>query len=254
MADIENGYMGKERQDSGTSDYNAQSFLVWQILRSISGARLVKIMAVTNAGSVSPVGFVDVQPLVNQVDGYKNATPHGTIYHLPYFRLQGGGNAVIIDPQIGDIGVAVIEDRDISSVKANAGQANPGSDRIFDMADGLYIGGFLNGAPTQYVQFSTAGIELLSPTKINLTAPLVEVDASTSFTVNTPQSTFSGAVTIEGLLSWLAGMTGSIGSGVASIITGAVQFIGTITSNGHAIDSSHQHTSSGGSGLGGPPQ
>jgi phage baseplate assembly protein gpV len=254
MADIENGYLGQERQDSGTSDYNAQSFLVWQILRSISGARLVKIMAVTNAGSVSPVGFVDVQPLVNQVDGYKNATPHGTIYHLPYFRLQGGANAVIIDPQIGDIGVAVIEDRDISSVKANAGQANPGSSRIFDMADGLYIGGFLNGAPTQYVQFSTAGIALLSPTKITLTSPLVEVDASTSFTVNTPTSKFSGAVVIQGLLSWLAGMTGSIVSGVASSITGAVNFFGSITSNGHAIDSTHQHTSSGGTGLGGPPQ
>jgi phage baseplate assembly protein V len=45
------------------------------------------------------------------------------------------------------------------------------------MADGLYIGGVLNGAPTQYVQFSTSGITLNSPTKITLAAPTVEVDA-----------------------------------------------------------------------------
>jgi phage baseplate assembly protein gpV len=248
------GYRGSQTPNSGTSPFNEQSFLIWQTLRQIAGARLVQVQAVTNAGGVSPVGFVDVLPLVNQLDGSDNAMPHGVIHNVPYFRLQGGANAVIIDPQVGDIGVAVIEDRDISSVKANRGPANPGSKRIFDMADGLYIGGFLNGAPTQYVQFSTAGISVVSPTKVTLQAPLVEVDASTSFTVNSPQSGFSGTVIVQGLLSWLGGMTGSIASGVASVITGAVQFIGSITSNGHAIDSTHQHTNSGGSGLGGPPQ
>lgn len=255
MSDVqENGYRGAQDQTTGTSDYNAQAFVIWQILRSISGARLVKVKGATNNGGVVPVGFVDVQVLVNQLDGWNNAVAHGTIYNLPYFRLQGGANAVIIDPQEGDIGVAIIEDRDISSVKANKGQANPGSKRIFDLADGLYLGGFLNGAPQQYVQFSSAGIAVVSPTKVTLQAPLVEVDASTSFTVNSPQSGFSGTVIVQGLFSFLAGMSGSIASGVAAIITGAVQFIGTITSNGHEIDSTHQHTNSGGSGLGGPPQ
>lgn len=249
-----NGYLGAQSQTDGTSDYNAQAFVIWQILKSISGARLVQVKGVTNSGGVVPVGFVDVQVLVNQLDGWNNAVPHGTIYHLPYFRLQGGTNAVIIDPQVGDIGVAIVEDRDISSVKANKAQANPGSKRIFDLADGLYVGGFLNGLPQQYLQFSGAGIAVVSPTKISLQAPLVEVDASTSFTVNSPQSGFSGTVIIQGLLSWLGGMTGSIASGVASVINGAVQFVGTITSNGQAIDSTHQHTNSGGSGLGGPPQ
>ncbi|MEX3614264.1 MAG: oxidoreductase [Burkholderia gladioli] len=254
MVDNAFGYRGSQRPTSGTSPFNEQSFLIWQALRTISGARLVQVQAVTNSGGVAPVGFVDVLPLVNQLDGSDNAMPHGVIHNLPYFRLQGGANAVIIDPQPGDIGVAVVEDRDISSVKANRGPANPGSKRIFDMADGLYIGGFLNGSPSQYVQFSTAGISLVSPTKVMLQAPLVEVDASTSFTVNSPQSGFSGTVIVQGLLSWLGGMTGSIASGVASVITGTVQFIGSITSNGHAIDSTHQHTNSGGSGLGGPPQ
>ncbi|MBR8188620.1 oxidoreductase [Burkholderia vietnamiensis] len=255
MSDLQtDSYQGTLSQRDSASEYNAQSFLVWQILRTIAGARLVEVKAVTNAGSVSPVGFVDVLPLVNQLDGSDNAMPHGVIHNLPYFRLQGGANAVIIDPQEGDIGVAIIEDRDISSVKANRGPANPGSKRIFDMADGLYLGGFLNGAPTQYVQFSAAGISVVSPTKVTLQAPLVEVDASTSFTVNSPQSGFSGTVIVQGLLSWLAGMTGSTVSGVASLISGVVQFIGSITSNGHAIDSTHQHTNSGGSGLGGPPQ
>lgn len=254
MPDPEIGFRGSADATSSGSDFNENSFLIWQTLRSISGAKLVKIMAVTNAGGVAPVGFVDVQPLVNQLDGFDNTVEHGTVYHLPYFRLQGGANAVILDPQINDIGVAIVEDRDISSVKANKAQSNPGSKRIFDLADGLYIGGFLNGTPSQYICFSAAGIAMLSPTKITMTAPLVEVDASTSFTVNSPQSGFSGTVIVQGLLSWLAGMTGSVASGVASLITGTVEFVGSITSNGHAIDSTHKHTNSGGSGLGGPPQ
>lgn len=254
MANDQLGYRGPADATSGGSPFNENLFLIRQVLAGISTAKLVQIVAVTNAGGVSPVGFVDVLPLVNQLDGNNNAVPHGVVHNLPYFRLQGGTDAVILDPKVGDIGAAIFSDRDISAVKSSKAQANPGSKRQFDMADGLYIGGYLNGVPQQYVRFSGAGISVVSPSKITLRAPLVEVDASTSFTVNSPQSNFSGAVIIQGLLSWLAGMTGSVVSGVASVITGTVQFIGSITSNGHAIDSTHQHTNSGGSGLGGPPQ
>jgi phage baseplate assembly protein gpV len=248
------GFRGAADATSAGSPYNENLFLIHQVLAAVSTAKLVRVEAVTNAGDLSPVGFVDVMPLVNQVDGDDNAVPHGVVHNIPYFRLQGGSNAVILDPQVGDIGACIFADRDISAVKNAKDVANPGSKRRFDMADGLYIGGYLNAVPQQYVRFSVAGIGIVSPTKITLSSPLVEVDASTSFTVNSPQSQFNGAVTIEGLLSWLGGMAGSVASGIASVITGTVQFFGTITSNGHAIDSTHQHTNSGGSGLGGPPQ
>lgn len=248
------GYRGEADATSGGSPYNEHLFLIRQTLAEIGTTKLVKVINVTNSGGLSPVGFVDVQPLVNQLDGYDNAVEHGTVYNLPYFRLQGGTDAVILDPKPGDIGAALICDRDISAVKSTKGQANPGSKRKFDVADGLYLGGYLNGVPQQYVQFSQAGISIVSPTKITLQAPLVEVDASTSLTVNSPQSGFSGMVIVQGLLSFLGGMTGSVVSGVAAVITGTINFFGSITSNGHAIDSTHQHTNSGGSGLGGPPQ
>lgn len=248
------GYLGTADATDNGSDYNANTFLVWSILARVRTMQVCKVMSVTNNGGISPVGFVTLQPLVNQLDGYDNAVPHGEIFNVPYFRLQGGANAIIIDPQVGDIGWTGFADRDISSVKATKAQANPGSKRMFSMADAFYFGGMLNGTPSQYIAFSTSGIAVTSPTQITLTAPKIVANASTSFTVNSPQSNFSGAVIIQGLLSWLAGMTGSVSSGVASLITGAVQFVGSITSNGHAIDSTHQHTSSGGSGLGGPPQ
>jgi len=236
-----NGYNGQQTPTSADSDFNAQSFIVWSILARVRTMQMVKVMGVTNAGGISPVGFVDLLLLVNQVDGVGNAVPHGTIYHCPYFRLQGGANAIIIDPQVGDIGWAGFADRDISSVIANKGQANPGSRRMFNMADAVYFGGMLNGVPTQYIAFSSSGIAMVSPTKITLQAPLIEADASTSFTVNSPQSNFSGAVIIQGLLSWLSGMTGSGGGAASAVITGVVQFIGSVFANGKRVDDTHTH-------------
>jgi hypothetical protein len=171
------GYLGTAEATDDGSDYNANTFLVWSILARVRTMQPCQVLSVTNSGGISPVGFVSLQPLVNQLDGYDNAMPHGPLYNVPYFRLQGGANAIIIDPQVGDIGWAGFADRDISSVKATKAQANPGSKRMFSMADAFYFGGMLNGTPTQYIAFSSSGIAITSPTKVTIAAPVVEVDA-----------------------------------------------------------------------------
>lgn len=179
------GYIGQQDVADRSGDFNALSFLVKQALGKVNTAAIVKVVAVTNAGALSPVGFVDVQPLVNQTDGAGNAVPHGTLHNLPYFRLQGGSNAIIIDPQVGDIGIAVFANRDISSVKSGKGQANPGSSRRHDMADGIYIGGILNGTPTQFVQFDGTNITITAVSTI-------VVNAASSIVLNAPGVSTAG--------------------------------------------------------------
>jgi hypothetical protein len=186
------GYLGTAEATDNGSDYNANTFLVWSILARVRTMQPCRVLSVTNAGGISPVGFVSLQPLVNQQDGYNNAVPHGPLYNVPYFRLQGGANAIIIDPQVGDIGWAGFADRDISSVKANKAQANPGSKRMFSMADAVYFGGILNGAPSQYIAFSASGVAITSPTAVTITAPNITADASENFTVNSPTITLNG--------------------------------------------------------------
>jgi len=195
------GYRGFQEPNTEGDEFNTLYFLMQSVLAKANVAMMVKVKAVTTTGGVNPAGYVDVQPMVNQVDGAGNSFPHGVVYHLPYFRLQGGTNAVILDPQVDDIGLAVICDRDISSVKATGDVANPGSRRRFSFSDGMYFGGFLGPSPTQYVRFSSAGINLESPTAINLnapdvkiTAPTMEIEASTSVTVTTPTFTVNGAI------------------------------------------------------------
>ncbi len=134
----------------GGSSFNAQNAAIRRILSMIGADTLVKVQAV-HASGLAPVGTVDVQIMVHQQDGAGRTVPHGTIYGVPYFRLQGGQRAIICDPAVGDIGAIIVCGRDISSVKANRAPSAPGSFRQHDYADALYIGGFLNAAPTEYI-------------------------------------------------------------------------------------------------------
>lgn len=156
---------------ASSSESNTMAFLISQALASTRTNTLVKVTKVTNAGGLSPVGVLDAKVLVQRMDGDGNVVDAGTVHNIPYFRLQGGGDAVIMDPKVGDIGMAAISDRDLSAVKSSKAAAAPGSVRRHDMADALYFGGILNGTPTQYIQFTGAGIKLVSPTKVTIEAP-----------------------------------------------------------------------------------
>jgi hypothetical protein len=155
--------------------FNQVSFVIQQLLGKVQTATLVQVKSCTNEGGVSPFGFVDVVPLVNQINGDGTAQPHTTIFNVPYLRLQGGANAVILDPQEGDIGICIFASKDISNVKSTQAQANPASARVFDYSDGLYLGGLLNGIPEQYIQFGSGGITIVSPTAITLNAPQINL-------------------------------------------------------------------------------
>ena len=147
------GYPSQAGLTDDTTPFNQHAFQILQALARVRTAVIVKVMAVdVGGGGLAPVGFVDAMPMVKQMDGGGNTFSHGTIFNLPYIRIQGGANAVICDPVVDDLGLAVISDRDISSVKNNKGEANPGSRRKFNLSDGIYIGGILNGKPTCYVQ------------------------------------------------------------------------------------------------------
>lgn len=155
-------YFGQQGTFDDLSDFNVREFHIRQLVAQVRTAIPVKVVAVHGGGVAAPP-TVDVQPLINQIDGDGNQTPHGIINNIPVARNQGGGNAIIIDPQVNDVGHMVIGDRDASALKANAGaRSNPGSFRMHDLADGVYHGAILNPAnPDQYIQFTTTGIKQL---------------------------------------------------------------------------------------------
>lgn len=130
----------------------------------------VKVIAV-HGGGVGAPPTIDVQVTVKQSDGVGNTSSHSTIYGIPVTRNQGGSSAIINDPVVNDFGHMVISDRDISSVKNNAGaESNPGSYRRHDLSDGVYHGAAFNKAtPTTYINFNGGQIALTTAGNITLT-------------------------------------------------------------------------------------
>lgn len=260
-----------------------QEFIIGRMLGRVHTAQLVRVMAVRP--TAGKVGFVDVLPLVQETDTARKVIQQTQIYNVPYFRLQGGPSAVVLDPAVGDIGLVNFAERDITSVKATTQQGPAATDRRHDIADALYVGGVLNPEPTQYVRFqpSAGGIDIHSPASINITAdeditidaggavlikagtridlqaPIIQNTAATSFGATAP------AITFFGNMSWF-GYTGGAGtvtmsnmnwsvtggsmsfSGVTTAYTG-----GTFTYNGKNMTDTHAHSGvqTGGGNTGG---
>lgn len=243
----------KGQQDFTTdaSQYNATDFQIQQALRKINTAEPVRVVSV-QPGAVGPVGMVSVQPLVNLVTGAGDGMAQSTLYQLPYLRIQGGENAVIVDPKAGDIGLAVYAMRDTETVKANRDgkAANPGSARMYSKGDGFYLGGFLNGQPKRYVMVDDTGITLddgqggkleLKGGKLTITAPAGIESTSPTEVHNTPALTMGG-------------------DGAVATMNADMQINGTVTSTGDQVAGSisqmhHTHTGvETGSGNTGEPQ
>lgn len=170
-------------QQSNASNFNILSLgggaefkqNVASILGSINTGELVEVTAVEDVG-VSSVGFVSVKILTLRTNADNNNVELGEIHNVPYFRLQGGKNAVIIDPQVGDIGYCGFCSRDISIVKRIRAMAAQNMSRISDVSDAVYFGGWGSVAPEQYVWFDGDDIKLKAKSKVIIDAPLTEVE------------------------------------------------------------------------------
>lgn len=157
---VANSGYGQATPDDASDEFTAAAFIVRQMMAEMSTMKLVQVTAVTGGGT-DKAGTVTVLPLVSQIDGNGYGTPHQTLPPIPWSRVQGGKNAIICDPVVGDIGYIVAADRDISVVKNTLAAALPGTRRQFDVADSVYAGGCLNVAPNQYLIFTTAGVRLV---------------------------------------------------------------------------------------------
>jgi len=241
----DNAAIGQADLDDFTHQSNMWQFIMRQLIARISTMKLVQVKAVNGggAGAVAAAGTVNVMPLVNQIDGNGNSTPHGIVNGIPWWRLQGGTGAVICDPKVGDLGMVLCADRDSSSVIRTKAQANPGSRRKYDLADGIYVGSILGMTPTQYLDFVDAGgIKLVdslgnqvvmsgsgialtpkSGQPINLNGP-TNVNGAFHVVGGANNATFDGNVSIAGneTITGTAGITGAATVGGTLDVTGAI--------------------------------
>lgn len=227
-------------------DGRAQEWIIRDLIRKVHTATPVRVLTVRPA--TDRVGFVDVVPLIEDVDTNGAVIEQSPIYNVPYLRLQGGVSAVILDPAVGDIGLAVFAERDATAL-ATTLQAGPAAtQRSHSSADGFYFGGFLNGAPTQWIKFLAggAGIDINTPGNLTLEAAgSITMSSGGTTTVNAQGGFVVNAnMTLNGTMSGT--QTGA----------GAYQFAGTIVAPEAVINgvtqSAHVHSDPQGGNTGGP--
>ena len=189
-----NEVKGVANYAAGNSQYNALSFMIQQAIREqVNTCIICKVVGVSD-------GYVDVLPLVTQVSGKDEAIAPTTLYHLPFMRYHAGIAAVILNPVVGDIGLAVFAGKDCSNVKVGTSEpVPPASFRDNSMANGFYIGGFLNQAPSVFVELTQGGaVNITAPGGVNINGSVTvsgDVVASGKSLVNHVHTGDSGGTT-----------------------------------------------------------
>lgn len=161
---------GNASQFTGAGSlYNAINYMIQQSHAARNTAQLLSVSFVEGGGVDKPP-TVKGPIMTHQIDGFGNNVEWPVIFGLPAFRLQGGTNAIIIDPQVGDTGLIVACDSDITNVKNGGAAAGVGSFRQNNWADSCFMGGMLNATPVAYIYFTTEGvINVVTPKDINVT-------------------------------------------------------------------------------------
>jgi hypothetical protein len=191
--------------NSGASEFNALSFMMEQAIKGLVNTAIpVRVDSCTKPGVGGAAGYVSATPLVQQRGADGKSLQPVSLPQLPFFRLQCGTAAVVLDPQPGDVGLAVFSQQDASNIEA--GKTEPvqaGSFRCFDMSDGFYVGGFYGQTPTTYVHLDpeTGEAYIKAPTKITIDAPQIELKGALTMggaTGGADTITLDGNVTTNG--------------------------------------------------------
>lgn len=215
-------------QDTAT-DANSQQFLMNQFLMGKAFINLALVVDVKPSEDDEDDVVLSVKPLVEGFSGGGDLIPNSLIHGVPVWRLQRGASAVIMTPVVGDIGLIAMCDRDITAVKKTKQAALPGSNRTHSYSDAIYLGGVLNGKPSQYVKFANDGIDIVSPLVVQVNGNTVVVNADDKISLNAPIIEANGQLT-QGSGSYAGDAT----------FGGTITATGEVTGNGIHL-STHKH-------------
>lgn len=150
-------------------------FIIQQLISNVHTMIPVEVVSVSiPTGTLAPIGRCSVRPLVQQVDGNNNVYGRGEIINVPYLRVQGGKNAVVLDPVVGDVGLCGFCERDISMVKRTGAESAPNTRRQYSLNDAVYMFTMMSGMPEQFVHFKDSGIDIKSTGDININGLIIK--------------------------------------------------------------------------------
>ncbi|HEN3403513.1 TPA: translation initiation factor IF-2 [Yersinia enterocolitica] len=212
-----------------------QSSLSSQLRVSMPG-----IVQSFNAGTVT----CDVQIGIKG-ESSGESTNISVLTNVPVIFPRGGGVTMTFPVNAGDECLLIFGDRCIDFWHQSGDIQETVDEREHDLSDAFAIIGpqsqakKISGISTSAAQFrSDDGSTYF---EINPTTKKIKIVAPGGLEVVTPKAEFSAEVLVNGLFTFLGGLVGSAAAGVSAKITGAIEFVGTLTSNGKTIDDTHTH-------------
>ena len=150
-------------------------FIIQQLISNVHTMIPVEVVSISvPTDTLAPIGRCSVKILVQQIDGNNNVYSGGTVINVPYLRVQGGKNAVVLDPVVGDVGLCGFCERDISMVKRTGAEAAPNTRRQYSLNDAVYMFTMMSGTPEQFVHFKDIGIDIKSTGDININGLVIK--------------------------------------------------------------------------------
>ncbi|PEH83732.1 phage baseplate assembly protein V [Burkholderia gladioli] len=238
-----------------------------EALKFSLGARLTQVWTALPAtvesfdpASMTVSAQLGTKDSVKNEDGTIRSESLPLVTDCPVVWQGGGGVTATFPISAGDECLIVFAARGSDAWWQSGGVQEQAEPRTHSLADGFALVG-VRSQPRVLANVSTTSAQLRSddgatfidlnpaagtltlvaPGGLEIDAPTVKVNAGTSVEVNSPQSTFDGALTVKGIFTFLAGLVGSTAEGVAATITGTINFIGSLNSNGKRIDDGHTH-------------
>ncbi|WP_227728581.1 Gp138 family membrane-puncturing spike protein [Yersinia proxima] len=173
------------------------------------------------------------------------STNLSVLTNVPVLFPRGGGVTMTFPIKAGDECLLIFGDRCIDFWHQSGDIQETVDEREHDLSDAFAIIGpqsqakKISGISTSAAQFrSDDGSTYF---EINPTTKKIKIVAPGGLDIVTPKAEFSAEVLVNGLFTFLGGLVGSAAAGVSAKISGAIEFVGTLTSNGKTIDDTHTH-------------
>lgn len=125
--------------------------------------------------------FVNVKPLIEQYGNTNKIIPitdADIIYNIPVMQPFGANGEMRFSPTVGDQGLLITGNFDISKYKQTKQTAPQGSSRAFNWADGFFLPLSFQDAPEGFLLKNQASSVSILPTLITLVAETVNLGDS----------------------------------------------------------------------------
>lgn len=188
--------------------------------------------------------YITIQAKVTDKDGVAHWVSLPKLVDVPVCFPGGGGYTLTFPVAKGDEALIIFSSRCIDNWWLVGGVQTQADLRMHDLSDGFAFVGVKSQPNILSPAVSANSAQLRSNdgnTYVEVAAGTIKLKAPTSVTIDTPLTTITGdlvvngAGTIKKLFSYLAGLSG-IGGTAGSSITGA------ITHDGKNISSTHTHS------------